>query len=361
MLRMLLLLLLCCNHVFAQETKKPSQAWTSSVHWSPDNKLLYTSSYDSSIRIWSVQSGKLLNTLRTRELILRSLLSNDGKYLAAKLSEGGLEIWDMEQKKCITTRRVYESFQDIDFCFSADSKTLITTTSEQGKTGLTIYLWNCATGEPYNNKPLYTTQLHTFSRNGERLATLSKDGHLIVWDINTLKPLQDKMFAHDSIRQIGISTDTKMFATLGSAGLTLFDINSADSIRTITMKESIRSFSFDPANKYILTIAYSGNIDCWEIATGKHLRQLANTGPQEYGWLARITYDKKGKRAAIAYDAKSLKVIALTSGKILMDDTSDQHLLMPTFNRKGNKLLLSEGYHGTSIWNINTGKRRKTY
>lgn len=359
MRRILIIALLCFNCAFAQTRKS---AWTSSLSWSPDNKLLYNTSYDSSIRVWSVQSAALIGALRTDELVMHGTFSGDGKRLAAHLSEGDMEVWDLQNKKKLATQHIHRS-GNFGSWFSADSKTILTgSISSNSDDQLTITLWNANTGELIDKSHTYTISNYTVSNNAARYLTLSKANHLIVWDGTSLKPLQDKMFDNDSIHQLAISNDLSCFGVLTVEGVKLYDMKTMDSIAFIQGGDHpIRSFSFDPANKYITTIAYNGDINCWWRQSGKPAFSLGNYGKQDYGWLARITYNKNGGRLAIAYGANKIDVWDLKQKKKTMQVQGNTHLLMPAFNKTGDKLLVSEGYEGISVWQVNTGKRWKVY
>lgn len=355
MLRILLITLLCYNCAFAQ-----TNAWVSSLHWSPENKLLYNTSYDSSIRIWSVQSGSLVNTLRTDELVMHSSLSRDGKRLVTHLSEGNMELWNMASRKKLTTTHIHRN-GNFGSWFSADSKTILTGSLDEDKQ-LAISLWNANTGELIDKSHTYTITNYAVSPGAERYLTLSAANHVIVWDGASLKPLQDRLFEKDSIRQIAIGHDLASFGVLTREGIKLYNMKTMDSIAMIPANgQSIRSFSFDPGNKFIVTIAYNGDINCWNRYTGKLLFSLGNYGKQDYGWLAKVIYDKNGKRIAISYDANKISVWDINQKKKIMEAQGDKHLVLPSFNKAGDKLLLSEGYHGISAWQVNTGKKWKVY
>jgi WD40 repeat protein len=173
MLRILFITLLYSHCAFAQ-----TNAWVSSLHWSPENKLLYSTSYDSSIRVWSVQSGALVHTLRTDQLVMTSVLSRDGNRLITHLSEGYLELWDMIDRKKITTQKIHRS-GNFGSWFSADSKTILTGSMDEDNQ-LTISLWNSATGELIDKSNTYTITNYAVSAGAERYLTLSAANHIIM-------------------------------------------------------------------------------------------------------------------------------------------------------------------------------------
>jgi WD40 repeat protein len=356
----ILLLLLCCNHAFAQETKKPSQAWTSSIHWSPDNKLIYSTSYDSSIHCWAVQSGQLLATLRTEALVMRSTISPDGNTLAVHLEGGKLEIWNLRNRKKIASHTVHAD-GNFSSSFSVNSDTLVTASSNDDYE-LFIYLWNTATGEQIGFSKDSGWRQYWVSPHAEQYLKITKEGVIRVTDTRSFKSHTTRVDVRDSIRNAAISYDLRVMGVLVDAGVKLYNLHTKDSVGMInTNGNSIRSFSFDPRNKFVVTIAYNGDIACWDRNSGKLLVNLGNYGPQDYGWITRISYHRNSSRLAISYDGNKVAVWDVNKKKKLALLEGSKHLLMPVFNKHGNKLLLSEGYEGISIWDVNSGKRWKTY
>jgi WD40 repeat protein len=287
-------------------------------------------------------------------------LSSDGKRLAAHLFEGNMELWDMVNRKKIATASIHRS-GNFGSWFSADSKTILTG-SIDGDDQLTISLWNANTGELIDKSVTYTITNYAVSPDAKRYLTLSAANHVIVWDGISLKPLQDRLFEKDSIRQIAISHDDASFGVLTRQGIKLYNMKTMDSIAMISAGDQpIRSFSFDPGNKFIVTIAYNGDINCWNKVSGKRAFSLGNYDKQDYGWLARVVYDKNGKRLAVSYGTNKVSVWDIKQKKKIMEVQGDKHLVLPSFNKNGDKLLLSEGYNGISTWHINTGKKWKVY
>ena len=67
-----------------------------SITFSSDGKLLASGSYDGTINLWDVISGKLQYTFKGGNGWVRSLsFSPDGKFLASGLSGGTVELWDV--------------------------------------------------------------------------------------------------------------------------------------------------------------------------------------------------------------------------------------------------------------------------
>jgi hypothetical protein len=67
-----------------------------SVSYSPDGKTLASGSFDKTVKLWEVETGKLLQTLKGHEGFVNSVsYSPDGKTLASGSWDNTVKIWDL--------------------------------------------------------------------------------------------------------------------------------------------------------------------------------------------------------------------------------------------------------------------------
>ena len=165
---------------------------------SPDGRFLalavskHRSKRKTPIHLWDTSNSKLLFTLSGHERSIQSLaFSPDSKTLASGDNFRTIKLWNMNTQESQISFKAPISFSAL--AFSPNGKTLVS----GGHDG-SIYLWDATAkqqgwlgkiGRFFPKQRLtrhkYTISDITYSPDGNRLLTGSRDGTIRVWDANT--------------------------------------------------------------------------------------------------------------------------------------------------------------------------------
>lgn len=161
-----------------QQTLKVHHTEVISITFSPDGKILASGTSTGDVWLWDIATGNHLQSLKGQGSQVTSIaFSPDGRMLASPLNRGKIQLWDIMNKH----RRTFKTESMLVLCvaFSPDSKTLASASFK----GL-VELWDIATGSHKQISKDFVSHM-AFSPNGKMLALAASDGSIKLWDIAT--------------------------------------------------------------------------------------------------------------------------------------------------------------------------------
>ncbi|MGJ3250301.1 MAG: caspase family protein [Elainellaceae cyanobacterium] len=226
--------------------------------FSPSNQTLLSISDDSTLQLWDVQSGNLLQTLPSdAEQIQQAAFSPNGRWIVSASLDETAQVWDASSGKLMLTLPHQASVMSAQF--SPDSRRIVTASLDG-----TARVWDALTGEirvvlSGHRGGVLDAQ---FSPDGRSLATASQDGTLRLWDAATgteqvqLRPTQSSEQS-EAILKSFFSPDGHYVAALTEHGEIhlwtatwemLLKLSSDRSLRDLTPEECIRYLRLAPNN-----------------------------------------------------------------------------------------------------------------
>jgi eukaryotic-like serine/threonine-protein kinase len=167
------------------------QSFIHGMLFTPDDRLLITTSNDATARIWDVASGKVIRTIAAGSgamNVVRGAITPDGRTLLTFTADGLVREWDIAtgDRKFEFKLPVQAIVGDEGGGISPDS-TRLTTCGVDG---------NVRISDLRDGRLVYTLTAHAiaamscaFSRDGRRLVTTGLDGTARVWDAVNMRAL----------------------------------------------------------------------------------------------------------------------------------------------------------------------------
>jgi WD40 repeat protein len=160
--------------------------WVRSASFDPTGMILATAGEDRVVRLWDVQQGKLIKTMTKHALGIRSVrFSPDGKTLAAAGFDEQVAIYDVEQGQ---TLQMFEApcpdMRAVAFSRTGD---MLAAGGRDGR--LRLYRTLAANETPTVSAHTQRLRALSFSPDGSMLATAGEDQQVLVWNLQTVKPL----------------------------------------------------------------------------------------------------------------------------------------------------------------------------
>lgn len=344
-----------------------------------DGSKLWTSGADHKLILWDIPSGQRLRTLEARSERKNSYPSHiainaDGKYFAAieaitpaLRGEGAngtdaVLLWDIASGKRLQTFSGHKK-KITSLALSSDDQHVIT-----GSLDGTVIVWNTATGQKVRTLS-HDAEGSDFevalSKDGRRLAT-SRNGSVILWDLATGAKLHH---FQNGLGGIALNRDgSKLLAAISRTEAVLFETSSGNKLRTLTLPFPAASppqgLLFDEECRYIIVSLHDGTAMLWDINTGEKLQTFR--GDRAYAGVVAVSRDEK-TLAAGSLDG-SVILCDLTTGKVLQTlggPDFSPHGLALSGNGKhlaaiSSSVPLSSGNKQAALWDL-AGKRRMTF
>lgn len=308
--------------------------WT--VAYAPDGQTLASAGADRLVRIWDIETGRLLKSLRghTRD-IRAAVFTPDGQMLMTGSEDRTIRMWNPktgEPTKLLFTR------YDHNVCslsLSPDGLMLA-----RGSHNKDIKIWEVTTGtelmtllgkDQYDH---HWSVCVAFSPDGIHLASGNDIGKIKIWEVlpsgeekvlhnGHWREQQDEdtsevrgYFVEDDggfqkpmdywIGDMAFTPDGKLLIT-GSRDSTIkfFEIPQVNELRTLKGHAGwVRSLAVSPDGKVLVSASDDQTIKFWDIATGRHFRTLrGHAGP-----VRCVTFSPDGMRLASASWDRTVKL-----------------------------------------------------
>lgn len=278
-----------------------------SVALSPDGKRILAGGSETSIRVWSTQSGKLMDLYeRHRNEIGSVAISSDGTRALSGSLDRSARYWNTKTGELIRVLRGHR-WPVLTVAISPDGKRALT-----GSDG--FRLWELETGRMIHHFKGHKKSVWSvaFSHDGKHALTGSYDKTMRQWDLTNLQPVRQFEGHPGLVKCACFSPAGELAASCDSTDpvIRIWEVSSGRTIRTLTGHTAgVASVAFSPDGRYLLSgaaqqdpreggrLRNSGDtsIRLWRIDDGKNL----------------LTIDRhKAFVTSVAFTPDSLKAVA---------------------------------------------------
>lgn len=269
-----------CFHTFTGQSDS-----VNTVAFSPDNQTLVSGSDDTTIKIWHLSTGAVLNSFAGHSSPVGCIvISSDGQTLAS----------------CSATPNLYRYGEHLNW----DN---------------TIQVWDLTTGQQIHRITGHsdTVTAVAISPDSQILASASWDNTIKVWELssgNLLHTLIADYSSSTNLNPIAISPDGQIFASESRGNIAIGSLSSGEWLYILAGDApSCTSLAFSPDYQTLVSGSRNGIIKQWNWRS----RELLHTFTGHSHSVNSIALKPDGQVFASSSDDGTIKFWHLDSGELL--------------------------------------------
>jgi WD40 repeat protein/tRNA A-37 threonylcarbamoyl transferase component Bud32 len=345
------------------------------VSFRPDGKRVATASYDRTVKVWDVTTGKRLRTLLGQSRTFMGLgFSPDGRRLATCGEDSMVRLWDADADKDQELLILHgHTFFCFGVTFSPDGRRLASASLDG-----TVRLWDASplTG---SEGPEALSLRHdaeawsvAFSPDGQQIASGGHDGTVRLWKATSGAPIRT-FTGLGNVFQVAFSPNGKYLAS-ASAGGTVKVGRAAGTVNVwdATTYREVSPFpaSFPPCVTFtpdslclvtrVATRAAKGDIKVWDVQTGREKGVLGRDVPST--WCLAFSPDhKRLASASLDWQVRVWEWRPTRPGngqgpKAVFDARVNGFTNRVTFSTDGQRLITGGEEQTVKVWDVKSGR-----
>jgi WD40 repeat protein len=322
----------------------------------PDGKRAVSASYDNTLKVWDLASGKELQTLAGHSHWVNAVaVTPDGKRAVSASRDQTLKVWDLASGKELRTLAGHRA-EVYGVAVTPDGKRVVSASKDR-----TLKVWDLASG-----KKLQTLAGHrgevcgvSVTAGGRRAVSASWDRTLKVWDLESGKELQTLEGHSEAVMAVAVTPDGKRAVSASwDNSLKVWDIEGGEELQTLAgHSDAVEAVAVTPDGKRAVSASADETLKVWDIETGKELQTLAGHGRH----VNAVALTPDGKRAVSASWDLTLKVWELESEKELQTLAGHRDgVTAVAVTPDGRRAVSASSDQTLMVWDIESGKELHT-
>ncbi|MBN2549283.1 MAG: VWA domain-containing protein [Anaerolineales bacterium] len=230
------------------------------------------------IRLWYVYGSTLVPFGRlispdVEEYINAAAFSPDGRYLAAGMASGAIQLWDVNRREMVRKFSGHSAYvTQLDF--SPDGELLVSSADDKS-----VRLWNVSSGQQTQKITLeWEAYSVAFSPDGLTFATGSrvKNKEVQTWEASSGRLVRTFRGHGNTVLDVSFSPDGGVLASASmDENIILWDVASGRQLKKLSgHSDIVRTVVFSPDGSLVASAGNDSNILVWSVWDGDLLATL---------------------------------------------------------------------------------------
>lgn len=330
-----------------------------STDFSPDGTLAVTGSWDRTVKVWDVDTGRELHTfdVNTGDAVLSVKFSPDGAQLVIATVRGKALVIDATTGEKLAVLNHTNSFNRA-VAFSPDGTRVAISapsTANAGLTEFTVEIW-----DPLTGRLLQTLEGHTaevtdvaFSSSGNRIVTGSLDTTARVWDTSTGQTLLVLSGHKGLVNNAAFSSNgAQVITSMPTGTIRVWDIATGQSLYTIDeSSDRFLDTRCAPSCSRIATGSWYTNLKVWDVEGGQNLFHLESDDDGDRS----LAFSPDGTRW-VTGSKDAVQVRDGATGQVLLNlEGHGASVTTIAFSQEGAQFVTGSSDGTVRVWDVETG------
>ncbi|MDR2941298.1 MAG: caspase family protein [Treponema sp.] len=330
-------------------------ATVNSVAFSADGSQAVSGSWDNTVKLWDIASGREIRTFSGhKDFVLSVAFSPNGKQVLSGSRDKTVKLWDAVSGKEIRTFSGHAGYIVYSAVFSADGKQILSGSNDNN-----MKLWDAVSGKEIRtfSGHSYIVYSVAFSPDGKQALSGSGDKTIKLWD--TVSGKEIKTFPVNTEHgawSVAFSPDGKYALSGFSSNIKLWDIASGREVKTFSGHTSkVNAVIFSPDGQQILSGSEDKTMKLWDVASGREIRAFSGSTD------ASMVFSSDGKYALFDFPANvNLKDWNAVSGRF-RTFLGNKEIFIASSPDGAQVISYYKDNQTMKLWDTASGKEIKTF
>jgi WD40 repeat protein/serine/threonine protein kinase len=331
-------------------------ACVTSVAVTLDGRCIVSASEDRTLRVWDLATGQTKRVLEGHTNWAVALaVTPEGRGAVSGSWDGTLRVWDLESGQTVRTLEGHTSAVRA-VALTPDGRCALSASNDR-----TLRVWELESGRTVctlrGHANVVTAAVVT--PDGRRAVSASEDRTLRVWD---LKSAQTELVleGHTGVVTAVAVTPDGQHAVSASWDRTLrvWDLESGQTVRTLEGHTSaVTAVAITPDGQYAVSASDDRTARVWQLEKSQSVGMLEDDAAA----ITAVAVTPDGRRALFALGNRTLRVCELENGERVLTLEGDTHAVTAVaVTPDGRRAVSALDNHTLRVWDLESGQIERT-